>query len=347
MRAPWPSFFLAIALICQVMTAAADPVPSRTPNDGEQSIVAQLEAVWRDWAARNPEAETALAIGHDGAVIWRDGIRRKPDHRANLASLSKSIIAVCMGEMLNAQQLPFDTPLVDLRRALDRIDLNLPAYAERMTIAHLITHSSGMNPDTTQTDRSLRRGGASEEPADRAYAKRALVENAVAGRRGQHFYNNGNYAMLGVLMAGLQDDLEYETDCRRDVLIPAGADEVSYEGRWGGLGAWGGWYGSAEEYLKFALSYFSADSPLAREPRNAAWSDVSPSEGYGMGMSYYGEAAPYFIYHHGTICTHDGIDNTSTIFFVTRSGWSISFNASMCLDEDQAILHELFVEAAK
>lgn len=308
--------------------------------------MSRIAAVWRRWATKQDDPKTALAIGHRGAVIFRDAIGMKASERVNLASLSKAIAAVCLGHMMAERKLSLDLTLSDLASKLSKVDLDIPPHARRMTTAQLITHTSGMNPDITQSMRELHAGRNDTGRVDIRYANKALTEYGVSGRRGKYFYNNGNYAVMGALMAALTEDLEYETDCREKVLTPAGAPDISYTGYWGGLGAWGGWHGSAEQYLKFGMSHFGAQSLLAKQPRTYAWTDVAPEEGYGMGMGYYGTKTPYFISHHGTICSRSGIKNTSTIFFINRDGWTVSFNAAHCMDDDQEQLHDKLVAAA-
>jgi Beta-lactamase len=123
----------------------------------------------------------------DGAEDWA------PDVRQHVASLSKNITAMAMTKALIAAGLPPDgsTPIIDY----------LPTYwakgpnIDQITIAELLTHTSGITQDTNST------------PADFQTMKEVIAAGVSASDIGNHAYRNVNFTLCRVLLATITGEL--------------------------------------------------------------------------------------------------------------------------------------------
>lgn len=297
-------------------------------------IIARIEATWRDWLTKEGIPGAAIAIGHHGQLVHEAGQGRTPDARVNLASLSKSITAVCVQETFHARGLNLKTTLGDLSDVLGTARATPPAHSHEITIAELLTHTSGLKPDITQSNEEFSRARFANEPLDTSYSLKALARRAVTGTRGEYFYNNGNYAVLGAVLRGLYGG-NYEAACRELVLRPANADAISFSGKWGGLGGFAGWNGSAADYLHFANYAFAADMPRRQEPGQFPYAQTGYRWQYGLGMGYTPVDEQFFISHYGRICVAGSDDNITTFYFSNVQGWSVSVNLDGCVTREK------------
>ncbi|MDI1287344.1 MAG: serine hydrolase [Reyranella sp.] len=117
--------------------------------EARAQTVAEVEQAWRGWMGRNGRTTGGLAVLHQGrvaheAAMGRDGIGQP----LPMASLSKAVTGVCIAGLIDDGRLAFDTPL---SQALQRTIARLGTPADRrllgVTIAQLLTHRAGFDPD--------------------------------------------------------------------------------------------------------------------------------------------------------------------------------------------------------
>lgn len=152
-------------------TAAAKPEQQR-PRSLDRDALARLEA-----DARATDS-AALIVIQDGRVVL-DWSAKPVSAPIQTMSITKSVLALLVGCLVDKQQLRVDQPVEEL----------FPGYDGRVRVLHLLTHSSGL-----------------EEPekTGEIYASKSFVEHALRSRimhePGTH-YEYGNRASN--LLAGL------------------------------------------------------------------------------------------------------------------------------------------------
>jgi len=82
-------------------------------------------------------SDVLLSSPHNQACR-RFGVPNQPDTRFDIASVGKMFTAVAVGQLVDAGLLSFDQPLASYLPDYP------PAVAERVTIHHLLTHTSGL-----------------------------------------------------------------------------------------------------------------------------------------------------------------------------------------------------------
>ena len=126
----------------------------------------------------------------DMLVIWQGGEpvlewtrRGRPEQQAPLMSVTKSIVSLALGPVLEEHDIDLDTPL---RRWFPGW-----AHGEVVTLRHVLTHTSGLDAERTTGE---------------VYAARSAVEHALAlplrdPPGTAFFYNNAAVNLLGRIVA--------------------------------------------------------------------------------------------------------------------------------------------------
>jgi hypothetical protein len=107
-------------------------------QDGD--VVARLEAAFADWAEQQGVTWGAIAILHDGMPVAATAFGRSPQDAVELASVSKSITAICALSLVMDGHLSWDDPVMRY----------VPDAPGGITLADLVTHTSGLVKDSTQ-----------------------------------------------------------------------------------------------------------------------------------------------------------------------------------------------------
>ena len=287
----------------------------------------RIERAWGTWVAHNKIKASSIAIAFNGKIIATTGKNRSATDPAALASLSKAITAVCIAKLFEEHSLPLTTSLGDLTETLRGGGLAYPPQARDITVAQLITHASGMNPDITQG--TFNRNRNASAPRDAGYAYAALKNKARSGASGKHFYNNGNYATLGAIIAAVSGQ-SAETTCKRLIFTPLGLKSARLSTEWKALGAFGGWEMSAEDYLRFGWAAFAPTTPWGAQPSDFPNVTLSHGRSYGMGIYQRPTRGGHNFWHFGRICTAGRFTDRGAYFVRFASGWSFSVNYDFC-----------------
>lgn len=177
-----------------------------------------LDSLFRDYAGLEPGA--TVIVVRDGNVIARraygmadleERIAATPDTHYRLASMTKQFTAAAILTLAERGRLSIDDPI---RRWLP----SLPAYADPITIRHLLTHTSGLvdyedliPPGTTEQIsgagvlRSLETQTATVFPpgtqyrySNSGYVLLGLIVEAASGRRFADYLHEAIFAPLGM-----------------------------------------------------------------------------------------------------------------------------------------------------
>lgn len=262
----------------------------------DHARVARMKADFAAWAKKNGVEGGALAIVEHERIVGSLGIGAvAPSDPQPIASNSKAITAICVLKLVEAGRLHFE----------DTLGSSLPSYfmdhppadaaALDITLAALLTHTSGIASDPTQGS-SLLQFEPFSRSAAAALLSAALAEPLAAT---DYAYNNVNYAALEVVIETVTGDV-YATYCNRSVLLPAGITDASINPDWAVLGAFGGWRLSAEDDARF-LAYFDPNAGLLKTPPSD-WPQASVGSGafYSLGAIMRPAGSGYNFWHFGS-----------------------------------------------
>ncbi|SLN58073.1 serine hydrolase domain-containing protein [Roseisalinus antarcticus] len=275
-----------------------------------------LEAAWRGWVAQAGVTGSTIAITRDGQLVRSLGIGEDPEARAPLASLSKSITGACI-LALERQGLLSTSQTVG--QLFSGTGMAMTQGASRITVAELLTHSSGLMRDSTQGRPSPWRARGGDRTLE-------VAQTAMSRNPGpkQFVYNNENYAVLGAVIqvvAGENPALV----CPRLVLAPLGLDAaVSRE--FGGGVSWGGNEMSAPDFARFAASL----APRRDWPRLPMGGGVS----YGPGVMLKEGGGRTTLWHFGSWCFLFG-QSAGAYFFQLADSWGVTVTYNRCLSQSQ------------
>ncbi len=253
----------SLALFGAPQIAAADPVEA-----------------FRQWAGAEGAQAISMAVVRDGAVLHA----LDADAPRDLASNSKAITALCVAALVDEGALRWDMTLTQA----------LGQAAPEATLAELVTHTSGIAPDSTQ----LRMGFWLNEDSPRhAHVTEIVLDRGrQRGTRGDFAYNNENYALLGRVIE-LVTGQEYEAACQARVLEPAGVTGA-LSSRFGAFAGWGGWRMSMADHARLIAHWFG---PGGIDPMAAPYAETGRGGMYGLGMNYRPDAAGLAMSHAGAI----------------------------------------------
>lgn len=282
----------------------------------------KIDALWRLAMEKNRVKHAALVVAYRGKVIHTIELGRKATERAAVASVSKAVTASCVARLVDQGKLKTDTTLGEVFGSwLEGLGLDNPANAT-ITIEQLLTHSSGLKPDRTQ------KGGVQAwygqgKNRDADIAARAL-KNRRGGKPGSYFYNNENYAILGMVV-NARTGLAQDRACAALALAPAGISGATFDRHWSVFGSAGGWSLSAMDLSRFASRSITRTAAHGRPV--TAWPSVRRDARllYGVGEIYKvsSRGGVAFHYHFGHLRNGKG-RNDGAFFLVLGNGWTLS-----------------------
>jgi len=311
-------FLTLSALLCIVAI-------EREPAQGAWDIL-KVESAWETWAADSGISRAVLAISYDGEIVDVVAIGAAKDAAFPLASLSKAITAACVQHIISSGGLLEKTTVEQILGA----EFTLSHAAKTITVGQLLTHTSGLAPDSTQT----KMGGwiGNEHSQHRTVSAEALSRAEQDGRPGKYFYSNENYAILAAIIEAVTRQ-SYERYCLTAVLVPAGITSARVSGKYAAFSGWGGWEASAGDFAKFVNAYFGKGSDYGERPDRFENAGLGGTTRYGLGTFYRESGSGYDFWHFGTICSDRG--NTGSFFGKWQGKWSAVTMYDACLDMAQ------------
>jgi CubicO group peptidase (beta-lactamase class C family) len=215
----------ALSLIV-TLSGFAESVPSESPARAETSIAKELDSYLGSLVAEN-KLSGAVLVAKDGVTVASKaaGIANKGtgapitlDTRFNLGSMNKMFTAVAVAQLAQAGRLSFDDP----------ISKHLPDYpnkevANKVTIHHLLTHTSGMGlywNDKFWAQREKLLTVAAHLPL--------FANDPLAFPPGEKFqYSNSGYMVLGAIIEKVSGQ-DYYSYVQEHVYQPAGMAETGF-----------------------------------------------------------------------------------------------------------------------
>lgn len=267
-------------------------------------VAKRVEVAFRGWLTEQ---------GTTGALSLRDDMGEvlslgDPGPQ-EMASLAKAVTGVCIAQLVGEGLIGWD----------DTAD-SLLGQGPAATIADLMTHSSGLWPDQTQTDMP----GWLDQPGDRG----PEILGAIAARNGTvptagHFaYNNENYAVLGQVIKEVAGG-PFLVACAPRALAPASA-RAELSPRTGGFGPMGGLRMSVSDYAVFHRHWFGG----ARLPETPK-ADVGGGAQYGPGTFERAFGSGRNFWHFGLLC-FPGRLNAGSYAATWEAGYTVAVSFEGC-----------------
>ena len=282
-------------------------------------LAEHLEADWRAWMADNGLTEGSMVVLSPDGTMHRASLERATTASVPVASLSKAITGICMDIVLQEQGLGWYTSLGDIALQMSAVRVTPQPWNEDITLASLANHTSGLAPDLTQgTMGSVLHGALG---LHRRIASEALREENMQGTPREFFYNNTNYAVLGVAIEALTGQ-SYAEACMDRVVTPAGITDATIHGRMGSRSSYGGWEMSAAAYAHVAQHWFTEGQGLVERPFDRPMHD-----NYSLGYIIEGRGASAQTSHAGQYCYPEGT-NIGAYFHARGDGTVFSANWS-------------------
>lgn len=291
-------------------------------------VGANLEAEWRAWMSENGLTEGSMVVLSPDGTMHRASLERATTMSVPVASLSKAITGICMDIVLQEQDLGWYTSLGEIASQMSAVRVTPQPWNEDITLASLANHTSGLAPDLTQETMGSALHGSLG--LHRRIASEALREENMQGRPREFFYNNTNYAVLGVAIEALTGQ-SYAEACMDRVVTPAGIPDATIQGRMGSRSSYGGWEMSAEAYARLAQHWFMEGQGLVGRPFDRPMHD-----NYSLGYIIQDRGASAQTSHAGHFCHSDG-PNVGAYFHARGDGTVFSANWSgPCVSADDS-----------
>jgi CubicO group peptidase (beta-lactamase class C family) len=279
---------------------------------------AGMRYVFEQWAQEVGADEISLVSLHNGTVA---GTPLNPDRPVELASLSKAITAICVAQLIEEGVWSARTTSAQV----------LGEGPQEITVAQLVTHTSGISPDSTQGLLWLLRDMHAPLGARVTATALARTPDETLG----YFYSNENYAILGEMIEAALGQ-SYEQACAGRALAPAGITTAEPSRTVAGTLAWGGWQMSVHDYARFHQHWFGPDGPYGAGAPEALRIDLGDGAFYGLGMFERPWNEDRNFWHFGSWCMPFRI-NAGTFAVMWRGAWSAVAAYDVCLEEEAMI----------
>lgn len=277
---------------------------------------AAIEQAWRGWVDAVGATRSVLAVTKDGAIVGQFAIGMDVDDSVPVASLSKAVTGACVLALEREGLLARDAELGDVIG--DRPDLI--GQGARITLVSLLTHTSGLDIDETQSISHPALWGAQDMHDE--VARTALARDPGPP---EFFYNNENYAVLGSVIKHVTGQ-SVEAACAPRVF--GQATTARPHPRVGGALAWGGWQMTMEELATFFASLEDETSwPAA---------PLGGGVSYGPGVLMRDTGQGTNLWHFGAYCMN-GLFDLGAYAHLLDNGWGVAVTYNACVDEAQAI----------
>ncbi|HEY0738624.1 MAG TPA: serine hydrolase [Herpetosiphonaceae bacterium] len=195
------------ASVPEAPTAASAPeaAPTAVPQPLDPALVAQLQAVLDESVARGDSPGAVLSVNIPGYQSWSgasgiadrsDGRPMQPETLIHISSITKMFTAVIVLQLVEEGKIDLDAPIGTYLPQITPL-------AERTTVRHLMSHTSGVF-DYLEDSRFFVE--AYQDP-DRVYTPDELVDMVdqfgaafEPGTEGAWKYASTNYVILGILV---------------------------------------------------------------------------------------------------------------------------------------------------
>lgn len=305
-----------VVLMRIVLIAMMLVIVSLNAGLAKDGTVARLHHAFDTWLGEH-DAKGVLAVFKGKRFEGHAAFGLDPDTPVETASLSKAITGVCVAELVRAGQIAWDDTLADIL-----------GQGPQVTVAALLTHTSGLGPDTTQS--GMR--GWFGRPANAALE---VLDNVtgrdLAGDPGTYLYNNENYALLGLIIERTTGR-PYDEVCFDRALASAGA-EGALSPLTASYAAFGGWSLTVSDYARFVTHWFGPNGAIGQNPFALPEVHMGGGAYYGTGMVFRKFQGGHNFWHFGAICL-PGLMEIGSYAVTFKGDWTLVAAYEACVDWD-------------
>lgn len=213
---------LAVGIGSALLLAVPSTAHATTDSDRLERLAHKVVEAGAPGSIVSQRVGQHTAAGASGVADVRTGRTANVDDRYRIGSNTKTMVAVVVLQLVEEGELGLDDSVAALLP-----DLGLD---ERITVRHLLQHTSGFHTDTM-----LGKGEYSYDAMRfRYFAPEELVEIALTNPAPRpepgthHEYSNTNYVLAGMLIEEITGNpVEYELQHR--ILTPLRLDDTSFE----------------------------------------------------------------------------------------------------------------------
>jgi CubicO group peptidase (beta-lactamase class C family) len=306
--------------LCLLLTFTTNP---QTVHAQSQARLTKIISAWEDWAREGNVTSSNIAVAYRGKILAQETKGSNVRAAMPLASLSKAVSGACISALIKEHAIKTNTEIgVLFGPALEELGLN-NSVAAKITVEQLLTHTSGLEPDSTQRDYGSL---ASGKPKHLLVSKKALKRQSKKSNK-KYFYNNENYAVLGLIIETLSGT-SYMNYCSEKVLRPFGVTSTQLDKDYPGMVAWGGLAMTPSDYLRFTWGNFGPRSYIGKKPNS--WPNVTFKGGrrYGVGLNYRPSGKSYNFWTFGRHC--HSLKKAGAFFASWGGEWSVAVNYNQC-----------------
>ncbi|RLL48369.1 class C beta-lactamase-related serine hydrolase [Oceanobacillus piezotolerans] len=161
-----------------------------------------------------------------GYAIYSEGIVNQSSTRFSIASGSKIFTSIAICQLVDEGKITFDTKIIDC------LDINFPYFDERITIHHLLTHTSGV-PDYFDEE-EMDDFEVLWETLPMYHVRNAedflpmFQQKKMQGKVGGPFkYNNTGYIILGLVIEQISG-MDFVDYIEKNIFQKAGMNDSGY-----------------------------------------------------------------------------------------------------------------------
>ena len=217
----WPALFFTVAVLVGA---------SAFGNDENASLPRQMLAVLDEeqlvgasWATVAPDG--SIVTGAAGQSDGRRGTPLEPDHKVQIGSITKTLVAVGTLRLVTEGRVRLETPVADL---LHDVTIDNPWARHRpLLVRHLLDHTSGL--DDARLWQAFSLTATPDTPLIAALLGRGSSRLSLRSAPGATFsYSNGGYTLLGMVIEAVTGE-RYESYLDRHLLAPLGMTDSTFQ----------------------------------------------------------------------------------------------------------------------
>ncbi|MCU0443542.1 MAG: beta-lactamase family protein [Microscillaceae bacterium] len=222
-----------VLIFCLSIFFSSRLVLAQSSSEKRQKIDAvlpTLDKIFKEYAEKNHYPSVTYGLMLDGQLIHtfnsgfgnlRTKMLASPQSVYRIASMTKSLVALAIVQLRDAQKLQLDDPVARYIPEMQNQPYPTPD-SPPVTIRHLLTHAAGFPEDNPWGDRQL---AVSDEQLT------ALLRQGVsyANPPGVAYeYSNLGFAMLGLIIKKVSGE-SYQSYINKQVLAPLGMKHTYWE----------------------------------------------------------------------------------------------------------------------